>query len=111
MLCVSKVKGIIYLTIEGPFEMFSYNQVVTYCSENTLKTALIAGSGLLLSAYVVKTLTAKKYKLPPGPKGWPFVGNLLGNTQAIFHEVCSSSVSIVLLNLVDSSSLYSLKLL
>ena len=57
-----------------------FSQVYSLARSSAFGTATIAVSVLLLSVYVLQKLTANKYKLPPGPKGWPVVGSLLGET-------------------------------
>ncbi|XP_067683800.1 steroid 17-alpha-hydroxylase/17,20 lyase-like [Haliotis asinina] len=42
--------------------------------ESVVTQALVVGSVVGLIAY---NLFKKRYNLPPGPKGWPFIGNLL----------------------------------
>ena len=49
---------------------------VAIFTDNQIKAGLVVSVVSLLVLY--KTLSNKKSKLPPGPKGWPLLGNMLG---------------------------------
>ena len=69
----------------------SIMEATTTFNDSQIKLGLATATISLFFLY--KMLSTKKsiYKLPPGPKGWPIIGNLYG--MKIFFWICSSWIS------------------
>ena len=53
-------------------------ETTTVFNDNQIKLGLVTATVSLALMYKVLSTKKPRYKLPPGSKGWPIIGNLYG---------------------------------
>ena len=53
-------------------------ETTTVFNDNQIKLGLVTAIVSLFFMYKMLSVKKSNYKLPPGPKGWPIIGNWYG---------------------------------